>query len=159
MEIIFLEYLIRSTSAAESAVPKTLAIGHFDGVHRGHQNVIRRSMEAARAEGIQAAVMTFHPHPKEVLGQGQQYVTCLTPLDDKIKRFLRLGVDVVYVIKFDLAFSAVTPAEFVEDVLRPLQVKKAVVGFDFTFGARGQATQKPLCHLVSPICKLKLWNH
>ena len=99
MEIIFLEYPIRSTSAAESAVPKTLAIGHFDGVHRGHQNVIRRSMEAARAEGMQAAVMTFHPHPKEVLGHGQQYVTCLTPLDDKIKRFLRLGVDVVYVIQ------------------------------------------------------------
>ncbi|MFC5648976.1 bifunctional riboflavin kinase/FAD synthetase [Paenibacillus solisilvae] len=150
MEIIFLEYPIRSSTAAETAVPKTLAIGHFDGVHRGHQNVIRRSMEAAKAEGLQAAVMTFHPHPKEVLGQGQQYVTCLTPLDDKIKRFLRLGVDVVYVIKFDLSFSAVTPAEFVEDVLRPLQVKKAIVGFDFTFGVRGSGHAETLVSLGQP---------
>ena len=156
MEIIFLEHPILTSAAALTAVPKTLAIGHFDGVHRGHQNVIQRSIDAAKAEGLQSAVMTFHPHPKEVLGQGQQYTTCLTPLEEKIQRFLRLGVDVVYIIKFDLGFSAITPSEFVEEVLRPLQVKKAIVGFDFAFGSRGAGKASTLILLGEPDIRVEV---
>ncbi|MBW7473250.1 bifunctional riboflavin kinase/FAD synthetase [Paenibacillus oenotherae] len=150
MEIIPLQYPIIQSEQASAAVPKTLAIGHFDGVHRGHQNVIRRSIEAARASGLQSAVMTFHPHPKEVLGQGNQYLTCLTPLEDKVERFRKLGVDVVYIVHFDLAFAAVSPADFVDNVLRPLQVKKAIVGFDFSFGTRGSGKTDTLRVLGEP---------
>ncbi|BBH20825.1 riboflavin biosynthesis protein RibC [Paenibacillus baekrokdamisoli] len=156
MEIIFLEHPVHSSSAALTAVPKTVAIGHFDGVHRGHQNVIQRSIAAAKAEGLQSSVMTFHPHPKEVLGQGSQYVTCLTPLEEKVQRFLRLGVDVVYIVKFDLGFSVVTPPEFVDDVLRPLQVKKAIVGFDFTFGSRGAGKASTLRSLGEPDIRVEV---
>ncbi|QYR19728.1 bifunctional riboflavin kinase/FAD synthetase [Paenibacillus sp. sptzw28] len=150
MEIISLQYPVLLSDAARSAQPKTLAIGHFDGVHKGHQNVIRRSVEAAGSAGIQSAVMTFDPHPKEVLGQGQQYLSCLTPLREKVERFRGLGVDIVYIVKFDLNFSVVTPGEFVQLVLRPLQVKKAIVGFDFTFGARGAGKPDTLKMLGAP---------
>ncbi|MBW7453402.1 bifunctional riboflavin kinase/FAD synthetase [Paenibacillus sepulcri] len=150
MKIISLQYPVQSSEPAKSALPKTLAIGYFDGVHKGHQNVIRRSVEAARSTGIEAAVMTFYPHPKEVLGQGDQYVNGLTPLEEKINRFRSLGVDVVYIVQFDLEFSAVTPDEFVEHVLRPLQVKKAVVGFDFAFGSRGAGKADTLVALGDP---------
>ncbi|CAH1197776.1 Bifunctional riboflavin kinase/FMN adenylyltransferase [Paenibacillus plantiphilus] len=150
MEIIPLQYPLTAHAPAIEAVPKTLAIGHFDGVHRGHQNVIRRAVEAARVAGLQSAVMTFHPHPKEVLGQGEQYVTCLTPLDEKVERFRRLGVDIVYVVHFDIAFAAVSPSEFVDDVLRPLAVKKAIVGFDFSFGSRGAGKTDTLRALGQP---------
>lgn len=150
MEIIPLQYPIAATEPAVKAAPKTLAIGHFDGVHRGHQNVIRRAVEAARFSGLQSAVMTFHPHPKEVLGQGVQYVTCLTPLEEKVERFRRLGVDIVYVVHFDIAFAAVSPADFVDGVLRPLAVKKAIVGFDFSFGTRGSGKTDTLRELGQP---------
>jgi riboflavin kinase/FMN adenylyltransferase len=150
VEIITLHYPVRSTGAAASAEPKTVAIGHFDGVHKGHQNVIRRCVAAARSGGLQAAVMTFHPHPKEVLGHGEHYANCLTPLADKIKRFEALGADIVYVVQFNLDFASVTPEQFVGEVLHPLRVKRAVVGFDFKFGARGSGTVETLRELCEP---------
>ncbi|WP_308639289.1 bifunctional riboflavin kinase/FAD synthetase [Paenibacillus silvisoli] len=156
MEIISLHYPVASSEAALTALPKALAIGHFDGVHRGHQNVIRRAMETARAAGLQGAIMTFHPHPKEVLGQSGQYATSLTPLDEKLERFRRLGVQAVYIVNFDLNFAGITPAEFVDDVLRPLRVKKAVVGFDFTFGAKGAGKPETLWALGEPDIEVEI---
>ncbi|RAP76216.1 bifunctional riboflavin kinase/FAD synthetase [Paenibacillus montanisoli] len=156
MEIISLHYPIASSSAVLTAVPKTLAIGHFDGVHRGHQNVIRRAMEAARAAGLEGAIMTFHPHPKEVLGQSGHYTTSLTPLEEKLERFRKLGAQTVYIMNFDLTFAGVTPAEFVDFVLRPLQVKKAVVGFDFTFGAKGAGKPETLWALGEPDIEVEI---
>lgn len=148
--MIALQYPIEETPAVQSALPKTLAIGHFDGVHRGHQNVIAQAVATARAAGLQAAVMTFHPHPKEVLGGNGPNAACLTPLEDKMKRFRKLGVEVVYIVQFDLDFAGVSPAEFVERVLRPLGVKRAIVGFDFTFGARGAGKPETLTALGEP---------
>ncbi|REE94466.1 riboflavin kinase/FMN adenylyltransferase [Paenibacillus taihuensis] len=150
MEIISLQYPIDQARATQHSVPKALAIGHFDGVHRGHQNVIRRAVESAKASGLQSAVMTFHPHPKEVLGQSGQYAVCLTPLEDKVERFRRLGVNVVYIVTFDLTFAGVSPEDFVNEVLRPLRVKKAIVGFDFTFGAKGAGKPETLWALGEP---------
>nr|WP_221401241.1 bifunctional riboflavin kinase/FAD synthetase [Paenibacillus phyllosphaerae] len=145
-----MHYPLQLTDEQHISRPKTIAIGHFDGVHLGHKNVIRRAVESARVEGLQSAVMTFHPHPKEVLGQGDQYVTCLTPLADKIDRFRQLGVDVVYIVQFDLTFAAVTPEAFVTNILTPLHVRRAVVGFDFSFGARGAGTTETLRVLCEP---------
>lgn len=156
VEIISLQYPIVSSQAALTAKPKTLAIGHFDGVHRGHQNVIRHAMETARAAGLQGAIMTFHPHPKEVLGQSGQYTASLTPLDEKVERFRKLGAQVVYIVNFDLEFASVTPADFVEQVLRPLQVKKATVGFDFTFGAKGAGKPETLWALGEPDIEVEI---
>lgn len=150
MEIISLQYPIADSDGVRNALPKTLAIGHFDGVHRGHQNVIAQAIASARAAGLQGAVMTFHPHPKEVLGRSGQYQSSLTPLEDKVECFRKLGVDVVYIVQFDLEFAGVTPAEFVDRVLRPLQVKRAVVGFDFTFGAKGAGKPETLWALGEP---------
>ncbi|MFB9329747.1 bifunctional riboflavin kinase/FAD synthetase [Paenibacillus aurantiacus] len=150
MKIISLHYPL-AAGELEAAEPTTIAIGHFDGVHRGHQNVIRTAVEAARDSGVKAAVMTFHPHPKEVLGQNAgPYATALTPLDDKLNCFERLGVDIVYVVQFDLAFAAVTPGMFVHDILLPLHVRRVVVGFDFAFGAKGAGNASVLRELCEP---------
>ncbi len=72
--------------------PAVLAIGYFDGVHRGHQSVIRRARELAARLGVASAVMTFHPHPREVLGKSK-LSGYITPLPDKLRQFARLGVD------------------------------------------------------------------
>ncbi|TJY43143.1 bifunctional riboflavin kinase/FAD synthetase [Cohnella pontilimi] len=140
------------TIGNEAALPEgarkpqglSLAIGFFDGVHLGHADVVRRAVAAARERGQTPAVMTFDPHPRAVLGQGDQYQTVLTPLDDKLALMASLGVEAAYVIKFDRDFAAVTAERFVQELLLPLGVRSAVVGFDFAFGHRGQGNAEAL---------------
>src|SRR5690606_33924291 len=137
METVQLSYPLDSDKTYPPAV---LAIGYFDGVHRGHQSVIRRARELAARLGVASAVMTFHPHPREVLGKSK-LSGYITPLPDKLRQFARLGVDRTYVMKFDRLFADRTKEQFVEAVLIPLQVKGVVVGFNFCFGrgASGRA--------------------
>lgn len=161
MDIISLRYPFDVPRLLQDK-PMSVAIGYFDGVHRGHQDVVRKAVEAARSGDMLSAVMTFHPHPKEVLGQGERYYNALTPLEDKTALFEALGVDIVIVITFDTTLAAVKPEQFIDEVLRPLQAKKVVVGFDFTFGYRGLGTPELLMQaghpdigveVVDPLCE------
>jgi riboflavin kinase/FMN adenylyltransferase len=125
---------------------QTMAIGDFDGVHLGHREVIRRAIDKAQRLGVASSVMTFHPHPREVLGS-PVYSTYITPLDRKLERFANLGVDCVYVVTFDSTLAVLPPDVFVEQVLLPLRVKHISVGFNFTFGHRGIGTSSTLREL------------
>jgi riboflavin kinase/FMN adenylyltransferase len=125
---------------------QTMAIGDFDGVHLGHREVIGRAAAAARRLGVPSSVMTFHPHPREVLGS-PMYSTYLTPIDRKLARLEELGVDTVYIVTFNPTLAALSPFEFVEKVLKPLRVKYIAVGFNFTFGHRGSGTSSTLREL------------
>lgn len=122
----------------------SLAIGFFDGVHLGHAEVIRRAVAAARTSGQTAAVMTFDPHPRAVLGQDEQYDNVLTPLADKLALCAELGVEAAYIIRFDHDFASVTAERFVRELLLPLDVRTAVVGFDFSFGNKGRGNAELL---------------
>lgn len=137
METLQLSYPLELNT---SYPPAVLAIGYFDGVHRGHQTVIRRARDLAAQLNVFSAVMTFHPHPREVLGKSND-LRYITPLRDKLSQFARLGVDRTYVMKFDRLFAEQSKEQFVEEVLIPLQVKGVVVGFNFCFGreASGEA--------------------
>lgn len=150
MEIISLTYPLHECPALLQDNKLAVAIGHFDGVHRGHQNVIRQAVQIAKQSGTMSAVMTFQPHPKEVLGQGNQYFSCLTPPAEKQALFAELGVDIMFVMKFDLTFAAISPQQFLNEVLRPLHVEHVVVGFDFTFGAKGKGNPELMRTLGSP---------
>lgn len=149
MEIIPLSYPLNLSSEGLYGERISIAMGHFDGVHRGHQNVVRHAVSHARKSNMLSAVLTFSPHPKEVLGQGAHYYRSLTPMPSKMKLFEELGVDLVFVMKFDHTFAALTPGQFVSEVLIPLRVKHAVVGFDFTFGSRGSGNAEMLRELGS----------
>jgi len=124
--------------------PQILAIGDFDGVHSGHQEVIRRAVHRSEKLRVRSSVMTFHPHPREVLGLSQ-YGQVLTPLEDRLEQFAKLGVDNAYIVRFDHAFSALSSDSFVESILMALSVQTVVVGFDFTFGHKGAGTADTLC--------------
>nr|WP_277603107.1 bifunctional riboflavin kinase/FAD synthetase [Brevibacillus sp. SYP-B805] len=126
--------------------PCAMAVGFFDGVHLGHRRVIQKAIDVASANGWQSAVMTFDPHPREVLGQSG-YTRYLTPLPDKLEQLEKMGVDTTYVMKFDIGFSAVYPEDFVAECLLPLQARHIVVGFDYTFGYRGMGTAQTLQEL------------
>ncbi|RKN86474.1 bifunctional riboflavin kinase/FAD synthetase [Paenibacillus ginsengarvi] len=127
---------------------QVLAIGDFDGLHLGHREVVRRAVETARKLHLPAAIMTFHPHPREVLGQ-DKYVRHITPLKEKLALFEQAGIDVAYVVGFDLPFSQISPSQFVDEVLVPLRVNTVVVGFDYRFGHKGAGDADSLCELAA----------
>lgn len=133
MKILRLSYPIESVTDYPSS---SLAIGYFDGVHQGHHVVIQNAMKQAKTLGVLSSVMTFDPHPKSVLGS-KEHTSFITPLPDKLQIFEKMGIDLVYVVSFNKDFSQISPSDFVEQLLIPLQIRYITVGFDFSFGFRG----------------------
>lgn len=109
-------------------------VGNFDGVHRGHQWVLERGLALARGRGQAPIVLTFHPHPSEVLGRGIQPV--LTPLDRKIDLLTRLSPDLRVVVEpFTLELAAASPRQFAAELLQEkLGAGTVIVGENFRFG-------------------------
>jgi riboflavin kinase/FMN adenylyltransferase len=108
----------------------SLAIGNFDGVHRGHQAVLN----AARRDGAPAGVLTFEPHPR-VYFQPNKPLFRLTPEPLKLRVFEALGLDMAVVLKFDAALASRPAADFVREILvENLRVSHVITGSDFHFG-------------------------
>ncbi|NTS30464.1 bifunctional riboflavin kinase/FAD synthetase [Phyllobacterium sp. BT25] len=111
-----------------------VAIGNFDGVHRGHQAVLGRALETARAEGKPSLVLTFEPHPRSVFVPDQP-VDRLTPAAEKASILEALGFDAVVECNFTREFSQLTADVFVDRILVDgLGATRIVAGFDFHFG-------------------------
>jgi len=116
-------------------VPCALVVGNFDGVHRGHQAVLQQAVAEARADGLAPRVLTFDPHPAAVVGTGAPPL--LTTLERRAELMGALGVDRVYVRRFDTAFAAWAPERFARDLVAgALHARVVVVGENFRFGAR-----------------------
>lgn len=114
--------------------PVVVALGNFDGVHLGHQVVVRRAVGEARARGLRAVAATFDPHPRAVLRPGSE-PKLLTVLEVREELLLGCGVDEVRVIRFDLELSKKSPQDFVREVLvGELGAGVVVVGENFRFG-------------------------
>jgi riboflavin kinase / FMN adenylyltransferase len=110
-----------------------VAIGIFDGVHEGHQFLIRRMVACARRKKAKSLVVTFHPHPAQVLHKRE--ISYLVSLPHRLKIIEELGVDIVMVIRFTKKFAHQKPEQFVKDYLvGQLGVKEVFVGDDFRFG-------------------------
>ena len=113
-----------------------VTIGVFDGVHRGHQQLIGRAVQRARATGLPSVVLTFDPHPSEVVRPGS-HPPVLSPVRRKADLVEELGVDVFCVLPFSTEFSRLAPDEFVHVVLvEKLHAAAVVVGENFRFGHR-----------------------
>jgi riboflavin kinase/FMN adenylyltransferase len=111
-----------------------VTIGVFDGVHRGHQAIIGEAVSRAKAAGVPSVVLTFDPHPSEVVRPGS-HPTVLTSPRYKADLVERLGADVLCVLEFTPEFSRLTPAEFAHVVLvEHLHAQGVVVGENFRFG-------------------------
>jgi riboflavin kinase/FMN adenylyltransferase len=108
---------------------RSVAVGTFDGVHRGHRRVI----EAAQAAELPTTVVTFDPHPRTALGNR---VELLTTLERRLEVIRELGVDEVLVVPFTSDLALKTPEEFAESVLRPLGATVIAAGENFRFGRR-----------------------
>ena len=122
-----------------SAVPARLrggivALGNFDGFHKGHQAVVGRAVARARAEGRPALVATFDPHPMRYFRPDSPWFR-LTTLEQRERLVLAAGADAMLVFVFDADFASVAPADFVAEwLVRRIGAAGAVTGEDFTFG-------------------------
>ena len=116
-----------------------LTIGTFDGVHIGHQKIIERLVSEAVQEDLTATLLTFSPHPREVL-QKDTNIKMLTTLEEKANRLQSLGLHSMVVHPFSKEFSRLTAREYVEDILvKRLKVKHLIVGYDHRFGRNREA--------------------
>lgn len=118
-----------------------LTIGTFDGVHLGHQTIVRRLVQQAHAAGAPAAVLTFHPHPAVIL-RGAPEAYYLTHPDERVKLFQQLGIDVVITHPFDRQVAGLSALEFLERLKRHLGLRRLLVGPDFALG-RGREGDIP----------------
>jgi len=122
--------------------PCVLAIGNFDGIHLGHQVLLQKLMQTAQERGLNSAVMTFEPHPRELFTP-EKAPARLCSLREKLEYFSSAGVDRVYVCAFNRRFAKVTVNDFMQRILRQsLNAQVILVGEDFRFGAqRAGSTQ------------------
>ncbi|WP_461097250.1 bifunctional riboflavin kinase/FAD synthetase [Spirosoma luteolum] len=109
--------------------------GTFDGVHRGHQTILARLTEIAQATGGQSVLITYWPHPRMVLSSDSLDLKLLTTLDEKIELLEQAGVDHLVVIPFTRAFSELSSAQYIRQVLIDrIGTRKLVIGYDHRFG-------------------------
>lgn len=135
--------------SSERADGTVVSIGVFDGVHRGHQALVRQAAELARARGLPLVVVTFDPHPMVVTRPGSAPQS-LASLDDRVAMLTAAGADEVDVIRFDAELSHHTPEEFVQAVLVDrLCARAVVVGANFRFGANASGDIHTLSELGS----------
>lgn len=121
-----------------------MALGFFDGLHKGHRKVIQTAKEVANSKHLPMSVMSFFPHPKSVLSNGNKKVDYLMPLDEKKRILESLGVHYFFIVEFNLLFAQLSPQQFVSDYLVNLGVVHAVCGFDYTYGCRGSGNTSRL---------------
>jgi len=121
-----------------------LAVGNFDGVHRGHQALIKAAVEKARSLGAPAGVLVFEPHPREFFHPEEPHFG-LTPLKQKLEIFEKLGLDLAIVLNFDAALAGLAADDFIARVLvEGLGARHVVIGYDFFFGKNRGGTPETM---------------
>lgn len=127
--------------------PSVVSMGLFDGVHRGHQAIIRRTVDQAGEAGVRSAVLTFDRHPMEVIRPGSQPSLLMT-LARRADTLAEQGVDLVVVIEFDDELRHLSPEGFVDRTLAgPLQARHVVVGSNFRFAHKAVGDVSVLAEL------------
>lgn len=120
---------------------RILTVGTFDGVHKGHQVLIRTVVNLAKKTGQRSAVVTFDPHPRDIIHPGDQGIQLLTTLDERSQKLFELGVDDMIVIPFDRDFSLMSSEEFIRTILcEKIGMSTYVIGYDHQFGRHRKGT-------------------
>ena len=112
-----------------------ITIGTFDGVHLGHQQIIKLLKEEAAARGGETVIITFHPHPRKVVAVGRKEIKLLNTLEEKIELLDKKAVDHLVVVPFDVSFSAQSPEDYITNFLvKRFRPHTIIIGYDHKFG-------------------------
>ncbi|MCE3232046.1 MAG: bifunctional riboflavin kinase/FAD synthetase [Rickettsiaceae bacterium] len=129
MQIIKLSANIPSTAKGTS-----VTLGNFDGIHKGHQAIIKETMDIAKRLNTPAAVMTFEPHPVSVFKPDLPNFR-LTTLEQKAALLEEMGIDFLFVVDFNKEFSSLSAKDFIKEILvEKLEAQQIIIGYDFIFG-------------------------
>ena len=143
MEIIKLSHPYSNEEIVQE--PIVLALGFFDGVHLGHQAVIRKAKEEAAKRGIKLAVMTFNQHPKIVYSKlDEESMFYLSTNERKAELLTDIGVDILYLVEYTWDFGAQMPQQFVDSYIVGLNAQAIAAGFDYTYGKKDVANMQTL---------------
>jgi riboflavin kinase / FMN adenylyltransferase len=126
-----------------------LTIGVFDGVHRGHREIIQKLVREAHANDAPAAVLTFHPHPASVL-TGKE-IKCLTTPDERADLLASLGVDVIITQRFTRDLSTATAHEYMSALKQNLGLSRLLIGYDFALGRGREGNAARLTEIGSEL--------
>jgi riboflavin kinase/FMN adenylyltransferase len=112
-----------------------VTIGNFDGIHLGHQEILKRTVKESKEANRRSIVITFDPHPKKVIHPERRPFFLLTTLDEKLRLIESFNIDIVVLISFTTEFSKTTAEEFVRNILwDKLHLNKLFIGYDYAFG-------------------------
>ena len=132
------------TSVPPDAPASVVALGVFDGIHLGHQEILTRAVSQARRLGVEAVACTFDPHPSEVLQPGRVPLP-ITTLAERLDLIAGIGIDATVILPFTRETAAIEPEAFVKDVLVDrLRAREVVVGFNHRFGRRARGDPRLL---------------
>ncbi len=131
--------VLRSVEEAASRFPRAvIAVGNFDGVHRGHGAIIERAIDRSLALRAPCLVVTFDPHPQLVVGR-KPSLPILTPTDQKLELLSKYEIDAVLVIPFTGGFARIEPESFVKTMyIDALDIREIIVGYSHNFGRHGR---------------------
>lgn len=133
-KIVFLNDVVRNENTV-------LTVGTFDGVHAGHKVLINTVIEKARKRDARSVIVTFDPHPRDIINPGSSGIRLLSSLQERSELLADLGVDEMVVIPFDRDFSLLTSEEFVRDVVwEKIGISEFVIGYDHQFGRNREGT-------------------
>lgn len=126
---------IQNTEHFRIEKPTILTIGTFDGVHLGHQKILKRLSELKAKHGLNTTILTFDPHPRKVIFPNQNDLKLITDTGEKLKLLEQHGVDITVVYPFSKQFAQMDAQAYIRDVLvRNLKVKHLIIGYDHKFG-------------------------
>ena len=126
--------IIKNLSQYTSKTPLALSIGIFDGVHKGHQSIIKKLNSIAQEKNLESAILTFWPHPRTIFNPNDD-LKFLNTIEEKIYLLDKKGVQNLFLKEFDEEFRNLTGEEFVKQILvEKLNVKHLIIGHDHTFG-------------------------
>jgi len=126
--------VFQSINSFQTTAKTIVTIGTFDGVHIGHQKIIHRLIQSAKANACESVILTFFPHPRMVL-QEQSEIQLLNTIEERALLLEQVGVDNLIIHPFDKSFSRLTAEEFVKTILVDcFNIQKIVIGHDHRFG-------------------------
>lgn len=118
-----------------------VTVGTFDGVHAGHRVLIERVRQQAQHRNGRSVIITFDPHPREIITPGKAGIKLLTTLDERCEILEEIGIDLLLVIPFDRDFSLLSSEEFIRDIIyKKIGVSEFVIGYDHHFGRNREGT-------------------
>ncbi len=135
--------IIRNIDEITQVEKSVLTIGSYDGIHRGHHDILTSVVNHAHALSVQSVLVTFEPHPRHILDSSNEKLSIIMDIDQKLEIIESLGIDLIYIIDFTKEFSMTSAKDFLDKIIIPkFQPEYIIVGYDHHFGYKREGSSK-----------------